>query len=110
MRKLRFDGYEVHRIDSCNVGIFRVVGEGDKETKGNIIRRVSDDGLKLEHIGRYYGPYDQALRALYEMLLNQGIEDPEILPVAEAIERAREEFRPVSEAIGAAAERLGAAR
>lgn len=99
MEKLRFGKYEIHRIDRLNVGVFRVLGDGDEERKGRIIKRVSDDGRRLEHTGTYYGSYGAAARALWELLLSAHIEDPEVASVADAIERAREDFRPVSEEI-----------
>lgn len=110
MKKLRFGGYEVHRIDKFNIGIFRVVESDEKKSKGNIIKRTSDDGAALEHLGKYYGSYAAAARALHKILIAQRIEDPEVASVADALDLAREEFRPVSEAIGAAAEMAEAAR
>ena len=110
MEKLRFGKYEIHRIDRLNVGIFRVLGDGDEERKGRIIKRVSDDGRRLEHTGTYYGGYGAAARALHGILLAERIEDPRVLSVAEAIERAREEFRPLSEEIERTARAEEAAR
>ena len=99
MKKLRFGGYELHRIDKYNVGIFRLPVDGEEPPKGNIVKRRSDDGTELYHIGKYYGSYGHAARALHDMLLEQGMDDPAVASAADAIEAAREAFRPVSAAI-----------
>lgn len=100
MRKLRFGKYEIHRFDGLNIGIFEVLPEGTvARTKGKNVDKVSDDGRVLKHLGKYYGSYGAAARALWELLLSAHIEDPEVASVADAIERAREDFRPVSEEI-----------
>ena len=99
MRKLRFGGYEIHRIDRFNIGVFRAVPEGGDAPKGNVIRRISDDGTPLYHIGKYYGSYEEAARALHSMLLAEGIEDAACASVADAIERAQDAFRSVADAV-----------
>lgn len=101
MRKLRFGEYEIHRIDRLNVGIFRVVPAGAKGKSGNIIRRTSDDGTALEHIGKYYGGYGAAARGLWDILLAERIEDPAVETVADAIEAAKADFAPLAEAADA---------
>lgn len=111
MQKLQFGKHEIHRFDSLNIGLFEVMPEGTvARTKGKTVDKVSDDGRVLKHLGKYYGSYAAAARALHKMLAARHIEDPDVASVADALERAREEFRPVSEAIGAAAGKLEAAR
>ena len=109
MKKLRFGNYEIHRFDSLNIGIFEVLPEGTvARTKGKTVDKVSDDGRVLKHLGKYYGSYGAAARALHEMLLAQHIEDPQLASVADAIEAAREDFRAVSERIDAIGRECGA--
>ena len=104
MKKLRFGGYELHRIDRYNIGIFEVMPDGTEPRKGKVLDRMSDDGRVLRHIGKYYGSYGHAARALHDMLLERGIDDPGTASVADAIEAASEAFRPVSDEI----DRMGA--
>ena len=110
MRKLRFGDYEIHRFDKLNIGIFEVIPEDSEVKRGRAEFRISDDGKRLQFLGKYYGSYAAAARALHKMLAARHIEDPDVASVADALERAREEFRPVSEAIGAAAEKREVAR
>ena len=91
MKKMRFGGYEV-------------MPDGTKPRKGKVLDRTSDDGRALRHCGKYYGSYGHAARALHDMLLEQGIDNPAVASVADAIEAAREAFRPVSDEI----DRMGA--
>lgn len=104
MKKMRFGGYELHRIDKYNIGIFEVMPDGKEPRKGKVLDRTSDDGRVLRHCGKYYGSYGHAARALHDMLLEQGIDDPQVVSVAGAVEAAREAFRPVSDEI----DRMGA--
>ena len=108
MLKLRFSGYELERIDQYNIGIFKVADGPVKEKRGGVRNRKSDDGKTLVHLGKYYGSYGAAARALHEMLLSQHIEDPELASVADAIEAAREDFRAASERIDAIGRECGA--
>ena len=110
MKKLRFGNYEIHRFDKLNIGIFEVLPVDSEVKRGRAEFRISDDGKRLQFLGKYYGSYAAAARALHKMLAAQHIEDPGVASVADALERARDEFRPVSEAIGAWAEDMEAAR
>lgn len=99
MKKMRFGDYELERIDQYNIGIFRVEDGPVKKKRGGVRNRVSEDGKTLVHLGKYYGSYGHAARALHDMLLEQGIDDPAVASAADAIEAAREAFRPVSDEI-----------
>ena len=110
MKKLRFGNYEIHRFDELNIGLFEVLPDGKDAKRGKARFRISDDGKRLQFLGKYYGSYGAAARALHQMLLAEHIEDAGCATVAEAIERAVEDFRPISdavEAVGSAADVRG---
>lgn len=100
MKKLRFGDYEIHRFDRMNIGLFKVVPDGEDAKRGRAEFRESDDGRRLRFLGKYYGSYGAAARALHGILLSERIEDPAIATVADAIERASDDFRAVSGEIG----------